>query len=66
MSDSVDDANATNEVLLSAAIANRNTEQLASTGFYLNCSDPLALGARFCDSDCRDDYQKREFMKHGR
>lgn len=31
-----------------------------ATGHCLNCGEELADGARWCDADCRDDWQKRE------
>lgn len=34
------------------------------TGKCLNCEEPLAGSLRFCDADCRDDYQK--LSKKGR
>lgn len=34
-------------------------KDLPFTGECHNCSEPLPLQTRFCDSDCRDDYEKR-------
>lgn len=28
-----------------------------SKGHCLNCKEPLAPGVKFCDADCRDDWQ---------
>lgn len=33
---------------------------LEATGRCLNCGEELADGARWCDADCRDDWQRRE------
>jgi hypothetical protein len=33
-------------------------ERLAYIGRCWNCSEPLAEPLRFCDADCRDDYEK--------
>lgn len=33
-------------------------ERLALIGECHNCSEPLADDLRFCDVDCRDDYEK--------
>jgi predicted nucleic acid-binding Zn ribbon protein len=30
------------------------------TGFCLFCSEPLSTGRRFCDADCRDDFEREE------
>jgi hypothetical protein len=30
-----------------------------ATGFCLECATPLSGGLRWCDADCRDDWQKR-------
>ncbi len=64
MADCVDTANALSELHLAADIKNVKSSPLPFTGFCYNCNDELAV-MRFCDADCRDDYQKREFMKHG-
>jgi hypothetical protein len=29
-------------------------------GYCHNCDAPVPDGSRFCDADCRDDFQKRE------
>ena len=29
------------------------------TGFCLNCREPISKSKRFCNIDCRDDFQKR-------
>jgi predicted nucleic acid-binding Zn ribbon protein len=31
-----------------------------ATGHYLNCGEPLSEGRRWCDTDCRDDWQRME------
>lgn len=33
--------------------------KLAAIGECHNCGEPLSAGERFCDADCRDDYQHR-------
>lgn len=45
-----------NAILIELA---RNSPPLPSTGSCYNCADPVADGLRFCDTDCRDDWQKR-------
>ncbi|MDR1350730.1 MAG: hypothetical protein LBJ59_08170 [Zoogloeaceae bacterium] len=32
----------------------------AATGFCLNCGEPLPDGLCWCDTDCRNDWQRRE------
>ena len=32
---------------------------LVATGFCLWCNEKLPAEQRFCDSDCRDDFEKR-------
>ncbi|MDR1646826.1 MAG: hypothetical protein LBR88_02170 [Zoogloeaceae bacterium] len=33
-----------------------------ATGFCLNCGAPLAQGLRWCDTDCRDDWQEMDAL----
>lgn len=37
---------------------------IESTGFCLNCGEALVIGKephpRWCDSDCRDDWERRQ------
>lgn len=37
----------------------RSAKSLPITGYCYNCDESLPEGLRFCDADCRDDYQKR-------
>lgn len=37
--------------------------EVKATGYCLSCGEPLAAGLRFCDTDCRDDYQKINRMR---
>ena len=46
------------------AIATKRPE-LKHCGACYNCSEPLSQGV-FCDSNCRDDYDKREAFNKGR
>jgi len=34
-------------------------EKLADLGICHNCHEGTTAGQRFCDADCRDDYEKR-------
>jgi len=44
----------------------RRSQKYYYTGLCWNCSEPLSDGA-FCDDggECREDYEKRERMRHG-
>lgn len=33
---------------------------IAATGECLNCEAPVADGRRWCDADCRDDWQRAQ------
>lgn len=46
------------EVAINAA-RNQQVKQLPSIGACYNCDETLQPGHRFCDADCRDDYEKR-------
>lgn len=35
-------------------------QPLPDIGECYNCSEPLPVGMRFCDADCRKDYERRE------
>jgi hypothetical protein len=37
----------------------RHERELAAIGACHNCEASVPPGARFCDRDCRDDYEKR-------
>lgn len=37
-----------------------NAGESVASGECLNCGEPLTGNQRWCDADCRDDYQKRE------
>lgn len=60
MADLVDQAQKQEEVILDLTLANlRKTGGPRATGACLNCDEPLALGERWCDADCRADWAKR-------
>lgn len=60
--DVCDQAQRYEEVEREAALSRRQSEQTApaGTGVCLNCEETLRPGERFCDSDCRDDYVRRQ------
>ena len=39
---------------------NRVYQPLPDIGICYNCKDPLPVGMRFCDGNCRDDWDRRE------
>ncbi len=63
MADIIDDAEKLNEIYLKSALSNKKKEGPKAKGSCHNCDEPLAHGIRFCDSWCRDDWQKREDKK---
>ena len=42
-----------------AQLSQRKPTGPSATGFCLNCEEPLEDGHRWCDADCRDDFEKR-------
>jgi hypothetical protein len=45
------------EVFERLALAARKPAAPPATGFCLNCAEPLPGGRRWCDADCRDDWE---------
>jgi len=60
MSDPLDDAAKTTELLFQEALRNR-AKVPENTGFCLECGEPTK-GA-FCSKECREDYEKMERLK---
>ncbi|MDW8400044.1 MAG: hypothetical protein RMK90_15955 [Acetobacteraceae bacterium] len=60
MADEADRAQAVEALLLAEALARRRPDGPPVTGYCLNCRAPLAPGRRFCDADCRDEWQRRQ------
>lgn len=57
--DILDQAKAVEELHLNVALQNRApAPAIAETGFCLNCEAPVPAGHRWCDADCRDDWQR--------
>ena len=42
------------------ALRERKPEGPAATGLCLFCSEPVPPGHRWCDTDCRDDWEARQ------
>jgi hypothetical protein len=68
MADFIDDANEAAEIFLRAALSTyRRPAGPAPTGCCLNCGHALPVsGMRWCNPDCRDDYEDRERANAGR
>ncbi|TCS70754.1 hypothetical protein EDC61_11481 [Sulfuritortus calidifontis] len=59
MADEADRAQDVIDLLLGAAIQGaKKPGGPPPTGSCLNCGEPLKPGLRWCDADCRDDWQR--------
>lgn len=62
MADEIDLQQENETLLLEATLRQRKPEPDPPTGFCFNCEEKLEssdIPRRFCDSDCRDDYEQR-------
>lgn len=59
MSDDVDVASMQEEAYLAAAL-NRRHASLPAIGQCYSCGESVSGRLRFCDTDCRDDWEKDE------
>lgn len=63
MSDVIDDANDRAErdlqLAIRAARCGNGLDMPEPTGWCLNCGEPTAPAHRWCDDECRDDWQAR-------
>ena len=64
MTDQIDKAQEFEAMHRDIAQHNRRAT-LPYTGSCHNCGDITGGGCRFCDADCRDDYEKRMKLKGG-
>lgn len=60
MADLIDGASEVAAQFLQSSLTTKRPEGPAPCGFCYNCNEPLAAGLRWCDTDCRDDYEKIE------
>jgi len=60
MADEIDRANEEAEFFLSRSIRNNLAARrsISARGACLFCREALAEGLRFCDADCRDDFDR--------
>lgn len=60
MADIIDAANEAADIYTRSSLTWRRTAGPAPTGLCLNCDADLGdAGRRWCDTDCRDDWEKR-------
>ena len=60
MSDEADKAEHQEEMARQAALMVRHRVGPRPTGFCLNCGELIEPPLRWCDSECREDWVKRE------
>lgn len=61
MADNVDQAAERTELILSVGLAYRKPEPPVASGRCLNCGELLPeSGSRWCDADCKFDWEKRQ------
>lgn len=58
--DIVDAAQAAEDAQLRAAVSRTTYPRLAATGACHNCGAPVDPDERWCDGDCRDDWEARQ------
>lgn len=63
MADEADIANERVELIISTALKVRRPIGPVPNGRCYNCAEPVADGLRWCDNDCRDDWQKRKDIR---
>lgn len=69
MADEADLADEFQERFIADSLQRHRTEQssvLKATGKCLFCEEPLEAGHRWCDTHCRDDWQREEDAKRRR
>lgn len=60
MGDIVDKGNETSEFFNKIALKKRRPEGPSYRGTCFNCGDPIPFPLRWCDVDCRDDWERRK------
>jgi len=59
MADMIDDAQQATELNLKQALYRRRAvPNLTATGFCFYCDEPVELPRRWCDAECRDEWQR--------
>ena len=66
MSDELDRASDLEQAERDHAIASaRNYKAVVATGLFLYCSSEVSDGKRWCNADCRDDWENSEPARLG-
>lgn len=62
MADEIDLASDMMEAQISRAVANAAGQEIPinPTGKCLNCREPVKDGRRWCDAECREEYERRK------
>jgi len=63
MADIIDDAQEREEELRARALQFRKPEGPPACGYCYNCGEALGQGVRWCDADCREDWEKDQRAK---
>ena len=66
MADEFDRASETEELMRASALYQHSKLQqkvIVATGYCLYCEAPLEDGRRWCDADCRDDWEREQKRK---
>lgn len=58
--DEVDKAHQYEEAHRLAALAKKRKNNIPATGYCLFCNELLKPGFRWCDTDCRDDWEREQ------
>jgi len=62
MADIVDDAQKREEELLAKALATRKPAGPVPCGFCYNCEEPVHPDARWCDLECKADWERLQIV----
>ena len=66
VADDIDLANEMLDAQISRAVATAGKLEIPTnpSGKCLNCYEPVKEGRRWCDADCREEYEQRKNKKH--
>lgn len=56
--DIIDQATAVTDLMREIGLQQRKPEGPRETGACLHCEEPVPAGRRWCDAECRDQWQK--------
>jgi hypothetical protein len=66
MADIIDEANQREEELRAKALAKRKPAGPPPCGACYNCDEPLAPGLRWCDTECRADWERAQEVERSK